>query len=177
MNFIFKTRLLNLISIITLILMSMNCGYHLTGTGSFLPPHIKTISVPMFKNNTGRYQLDQKLTQAVVNELIARGRFKVLSETQKADGILLGEITSFTVNPISFTEETRADRYSITIIAKVTFKDLIKKKTIFTNPHYIFRDEYEITGGGDFFSEETQAIERISEKFARSVVSTILEGF
>lgn len=131
----------------------------------------------MFKNKTTRYQLDQKLTQAVINELIARGRFEVLSGEQKADALLLGEIISFKVNPISFTEQTRADRYSITIVAKVTFKDLIRKKVIFTNPNFIFRDEYELQGGTDFFSEETEAIERISEKFARSVVSTILEGF
>ena len=174
---IFKSKIIYLLVLLVLSFLLLNCGYQLTGTGSFLPPYIKTVSVPMFKNNTGRYQLEQKITQAVVNELVARGRFKVSNEMQKADGVLLGEITSFSVNPISFTQEARADRYSITIVAKVTFKDLVKKKTIFTNPHYVFRDEYELTGEGDFFSEETQAIERISEKFARSVISAILEGF
>ncbi len=172
-----KFKLGIIILILSFLLILINCGYRLSGTGSFLPPYIKTISVPMFKNNTGRYQLDQKFTQAVINELIARGRFKILSETGKADAILLGEINSFAVNPISFTEEGRADRYSITIVAKVTFKDLIKKKVLFMNSHYVFRDEYEITSGGDFYSEETLAIERISEKFARSVVSLIVEGF
>jgi|Deesub1362B_J571_1020462.scaffolds.fasta_scaffold01990_6 outer membrane lipopolysaccharide assembly protein LptE/RlpB len=172
-----KFKLIVIFLLILSFLQLINCGYRLSGTGSFLPPYITTISVPMFKNNTGRYQLDQKLTQAVINELIARGRFKISSEIRKADAILIGEINSFTVNPISFTEEGRADRYSITIIAKVTFKDLVKKKTLFTNSHYVFRDEYEITTGGDFYSEETQAIERISEKFARSVVSLIVEGF
>ncbi|MCP2519202.1 LPS assembly lipoprotein LptE [SCandidatus Aminicenantes bacterium Aminicenantia_JdfR_composite] len=175
MNFRFKPFLI--LTIILCLIHSINCGYKLSGTGSFLPPHIKTISVPMFKNNTQRYQLDEKFTQAVINELVARGRFKISSAQEKADAILLGEINSFTVNPISFTEEGRADRYSITIVAKVVFKDLVRKKVLFMNSHYVFRDEYEITGQGDFYSEETVAIERISEKFARSVVSLIVEGF
>ena len=53
------------------------CGYRLRGTGSSLPPRIRTMSVPMFKNQTTRFELDVKLTRAVINELVARSRITI----------------------------------------------------------------------------------------------------
>ena len=33
-------------------LLTLQCGYHLRGTGSSLPPHIKVLNVPMFANRS-----------------------------------------------------------------------------------------------------------------------------
>ena len=34
---------------------------------------MKMIRVPLFENRTTRFELDLKLTQAVINELVSRG--------------------------------------------------------------------------------------------------------
>lgn len=65
----------------------VNCGYHLRGTGSFLPSHVKKVSIPMFKNMTTRFELDIKLTQGVIDELVARGKVEVVSGGEKADAV------------------------------------------------------------------------------------------
>ena len=39
-----------------MVLAFIQCGYSLRGTGSFLPPSIKKISIPLFKNLTTRFQ-------------------------------------------------------------------------------------------------------------------------
>lgn len=131
----------------------------------------------MFKNLTTRFDLDVKLTQSVISELIARGKVEVASESSGSDALLLGEITAFNVNAIAFSEQNRADRFTITVVAKIVFRDLTNKKILFSNPNYVYQEEYEVPAGTSFETSESQAIEKVAEKFARSLVSTLLEGF
>jgi len=153
------------------------CGYHLRGTGTFLPPHIKTLYVPMFKNETTRFQLDLKLTQAVVNEFVARSKVEVSTDEGKSDAVLLGDIVTFNVSPIALSSQGGADRYNITVVARVVLRDKVKNRIIFANPSFLYIQEYEVSEGTDFESMETEAIDQIAEKFARSLVMTMLEGF
>jgi len=155
----------------------VGCGYQLRGTGSSLPPNIKKVDVPMFKNLTTRFDLDVKLTQSVISELVARGKVEVTSESGSADALLVGELTAFNVNPIGFSEQNTADRYTITIVAKIVLRDLVNRKILFSNPSYVYQEEYEVPSGTSFETWESQAIDKVAEKFARSLVSTLLEGF
>jgi outer membrane lipopolysaccharide assembly protein LptE/RlpB len=163
------------LAILSLSLVS--CGYQLRGTGSNLPPNIKRVEIPMFKNMTTRFELDLKLTQGVIDELVARGKFQITSDSKNADAILIGEILSFTVNPIAFSNQTSADRYNIIIVTKITLRDLSNQKVIFSNPNFVYMEEYGVPAGTSYETWETQAITQVAEKFARSLVSTLLEGF
>jgi hypothetical protein len=131
----------------------------------------------MFKNMTTRFELDVKLTQSVIDELVARGKVEVTGDTEGADAILAGEISAFNVNPIAFSDQNTADRYNITIVAKIVLRDVANQKVIFSNPSYVYQDEYEVPQGTSFETWETQALSKVAEKFARSLVSTLLEGF
>ena len=162
---------------IVLALSAGRCGYRLRGTGNFLPPHIKTINIPVFKNLTTRYELDVKLTRAVIEEMTARSRVRLASDAEQADAVLEGEIVSYSATPIAFTGEGRPDRYSIRVTAKVVLVDKVNSRTVFSNPSYSYIQEYEVPEGTDFESEETAAIDQVAERFARSLVTTILEGF
>jgi outer membrane lipopolysaccharide assembly protein LptE/RlpB len=153
------------------------CGYRLRGTGSSLPPGIRTVSVPVFRNLTTRYELDVKLTRAVIDELVARGQVSVAADPAAADAVLEGEITGFTANPIGFTGAGQADRYTLTVTAKVTLKERATAKALFTNPAFIYQQEYGVPPGSSFESVQTEAIDKIAGKFARSLVVSILEGF
>jgi len=153
------------------------CGYHLRGTGGFLPAHIKTVSVPMFKNLTTRFELDLKLTQSVINELVARGRIEVAADVDRADAVLSGEILTFTVQPMAFSGQATADRYNIVVVARIVLRDRVEKRVLFSNPSYQYIEEYEVPQGSDFESMETEALNKVAEKFARSLVIAILEGF
>jgi len=153
------------------------CGYHLRGTGSSLPPHIQKVNIPMFKNSTTRFQLDLKLTQAVIDEIVARGKVEITAETNNSDAVLIGEIASFTARPLTFTQEATADRYNIIVVAKIVLRDLVNRKVIFSNNYFVYTEEYEVPEGTDFESVETEAIDKIAGQFARSLVIQILEGF
>lgn len=155
----------------------IQCGYHLRGTGSSLPPHIKVLSIPMFSNRTTRFELDLKLTQGVIDEMVARGKVEITDDAGSADAVLIGEILRFQANPIGFGEDATADRYNISIVAKVVLRDVVQKKVIYSNPSFHYQGEYEVPQGTDFESVETEAVDEIVVKFARSLVVAILEGF
>ncbi|HSP07050.1 MAG TPA: LptE family protein [Acidobacteriota bacterium] len=154
------------------------CGYHLAGTGTSLPEHIKTVGVPIFQNNTQGYQVEQKITSAINTLLIQRGKYKVIPEEQGADAVLKGTIISVSLVPVTFTSGGQANKYNVIITAKVTFTDNIDKKILFTNPGFTFRGQYDIDQSQiAFFDRQSQAVDDIAKDFAESVVSAILEGF
>lgn len=159
------------------------CGYSLAGRGSFLPAYIRRIAVPMFTNTTTIFDVERRITERVRSEFISRGRYTVTEEQAGADAVLTGEISAITLAPAAFTAEQQASRYVLTLVAKVEFRDLKAGKTLWQNPSLQFREEYEITTGqtaGDvtaFFGQNTNALERLANEFARSVVSSILEAF
>jgi hypothetical protein len=131
----------------------------------------------MFANRTTRFELDLKLTQGVIDEMVARGKVEITDDANTADAVLIGEILRFHANPIGFGEDATADRYNISIVAKVVLRDVVQKKVIFSNPHFVYQGEYEVPEATDFESVETEAIDEMAVKFARSLVVAILEGF
>jgi hypothetical protein len=135
------------------------------------------MSIPVFKNLTTRYQLDLKLTRAVINEMVARGKVAIAADPERADAVLEGEIVSFSATPVGFSSQAVADHYTITVGAKIVLKDRVSQKVLFSNPAFIYVEQYEVPAGRDFESVETEAIDRVAEKFARSLVVNILEGF
>ena len=164
-------------------LLFSSCGYSLAGHGSFLPVYVKTIGVPTFANRTVIFNLETMLTQKVRSEFIGRGKFQVLPEATGVDALLAGEVVAVTIQPASFTPNQLASRYAITMVAKIELRDLRENKVLWENPSVTFRQEYDATGGravidpAAFFQQDTNALERLSTEFARTIVSAILEAF
>jgi len=160
-----------------------SCGYSLAGRGSFLPVYVKTIGVPTFANHTPVFNLETMLTQKVRSEFIGRGKFQILPEATGVDALLVGEIVAVNIQPASFTPNQLASRYAITMVAKIELRDLRENKVLWENPSVTFRQEYDATGGravidpAAFFQQDTNALERLSTEFARTIVSAILEAF
>ena len=160
-------------------IFSLSCGYSLVGTSSFLPPTVKTIQVPAFANRTTRIELEQRVTQAVANEMVSRGRLRLVTEAKEADIILRGSIEFFGITPVSFNEQGRATQYQVSVTAKIQLVDhKAEDKVIWKNDQYFFTENYSInTESLDAFDQETRAIEEIAQRFAQSVVTNLLEGF
>lgn len=182
-NFNGKKQLL-ILAILLMAALLYNCGYKLSGFGKQIPDHIRTIAIPDFDNKTTRFQADQYLTFAVKEEFIKRSRLKLVESADRADSVLEGEIKKFSVKPLSYSHDvndTSANLYKITISVGVRFVDLRTNDIIFEDNSISFSDTYDIAGGqeidDDFFSQETDALLKIAEEFAASVVSTILENF
>jgi hypothetical protein len=101
----------------------------------------------------------------------------VAADNAQADAVLLGTVSTFYARPIALSGSGAADRYNITVVAKIVLRDKVKNRIIFANPSFMYIGEYEVGEGSDFESVETEAIDQVAEKFARSLVMTMLEGF
>ncbi len=155
------------------------CGYALVGHNVSLDPKIRTVEVPAFVNRTTRVGLEQLVTQSVADEMVARGRLKLVSSANEADAILRGSIDSFGIFPIAFNQQGRATQYQISITAKIELLDhRSEDKVLWKNDQYRFAENYQVNlESTDAFDQETRAIAEIAERFAETLVTNLLEGF
>src|SRR6266852_4522018 len=169
-------------SCLLLVLLLNGCGYALLGTGgasNFLPPSVKSIEVPAFVNKTTRVELEQRVTQAVADEFVSRGRLRLVTGPQNADVILRGSIDSFGIFPIAVNAQARATQYQISITAKIELLDHRNEdKILWKNDQYRFSENYDVdVTTGETFDQETRAINAIAVRFAQSLVANLFEGF
>ena len=144
-------------------------------TKNQLPSRIKTVAVPAFQNNALRYKVESRFTEAVVNELIHRGRgLRVQGEREGADAVIEGVIKSFSYGGVLLDDKGRARIFEVTIEAAVTVRDQISNRVLYDNQNFVFRGEYEFANDPrTFFNEEDPAVQRMARSFAESIVSTL----
>lgn len=162
-----------------MLLFSTACGYHTAGHAIALPANVQTIAIPAFINRTQTYKIEQRLTSAVVREMVTRTHYHVLNElSDSADATLRGTVISTSTSPLTYDSQTgRASSALVVVTAKVTLTDR-QGKVLYENPSYLFREEYQVSRElSSFFEEDSPALERLSREFARTLVSNVLEGF
>src|SRR6266849_1590364 len=166
------------LALIALIALT-NCGYALVGHNNSLDPKIRTVEVPAFVNRTTRVGLEQLVTQSVADEMVARGRLKLVSSPNDADAILRGSIDSFGIFPIALNPQGRATQYQTSITAKIELVDHRNEdKVLWKNDQYRFAENYQVNlESTDAFDQETRAIAEIAQRFAETLVTNLLEGF
>lgn len=147
-------------------------------TKNQLPSRIKTVAVPAFQNNALRYKIGSRFTEAVINELIHRGRgLRVQGDREGADAVIEGIIKSFTYSGVLLDDQGRARIFEVTIVAGVTVRDQTENRVLYDNQNFVFRGEYEFANDPrNFFSEEDPAVQRMARSFAESVVSTLINA-
>lgn len=166
-------------TLLLLVAAQAGCGYRMAGQASRLPANVKVIAVLPFKNETTWMRLEQKLTRAVMEEFIHRTRYQITNEPAGADAVLSGTVLSATTAPVIFDPTTgRASAVQVTVAVSVELQDTETKKTMYANPNYVFREQYEISGDlGSFFEERSTALDRLARDFGATLVSAVLENF
>ena len=166
-------------SALLVLLFAPACGYHTAGHVTQLPEGVKTIAVPAFRNETSTYRIEQMLTSSVVREFTTRTHYRILSNaSEDADAVLRGTVLSTSASPLAYDTPTgRAASVLVVVSLKVTLSDR-QGKILYQNPAYLFREQYEVSQDlASFFEEDSPAFRRLSQDFARTLVSNILEGF
>ncbi len=176
-----RRRLARRMAVGLLLILASGCGYHLAGRSSgasFLPAGARTLGIPTFANRTDRPEIEQRITEALVDEFLRRSRLQAVPSPKGADVLLEGEIASFKTDPVTFTESGRFDRVEVTITARVRLVQTSPEKVIWSQNHFVFREQYDVPETPlTEFDREIVAIEQIARGFARSITTSILEGF
>ena len=167
-----------LILLLAAIHLSTGCGYHLAGKNRFLPPDIRRIAVVVFENETRRAEIEQRVTEKLLDEFIKRGPYQTQPQREGADAVLEGAVTGYSSSPVTLSPEGKADRIEIVVQARVRLTDTRTGKILWSQEHFIFRGQYASKAeSSSLFDREIVAIDQVASDFAATVVTSLLEGF
>jgi Lipopolysaccharide-assembly len=166
-----------LLTIIVSLMLDV-CGYKQAGKGKSLPANIKTIAVPTFQNSSLKYRVEQRFTQATIDEILKRARaLRVTNDPEQADAVLTGDIRNFRASGTLLDERGRTRVWEVRIVISVIVRDRRTHKILYQNPRVQFEGEYELSDDPQsFFNEENPAVDRIAKDFAQTLISAIMEG-
>lgn len=166
------------LGLLALLLVMAGCGYHTAGHTNLLPQDLRTIAIPAFVNQTQTYKIEQMLTGAVVQEFATRTKYHIASNPGNSDAVLRGTVLSTSTTPLTYDSATgRAASVLVIVSMSVTLTDK-QGRTLYQNPSYVFREQYQVSQElSSFFEEDSPAFQRLSREFARTLVSNILEAF
>lgn len=160
--------------IIILIFQLSGCSYSFTGAS--VPPHLKTIAIPLVMDRSGSAEpnLSNDFTNDLIQKFIDDNNLEVTDKTN-ADALLECTITSIKDTPevvaSTQTQSEKATERRITINVKVVYKDLIKKQTILNKDF----SNYSTYDASDFVEARgaaiSETINNITEDILLAVVS------
>jgi len=151
------------------------CGYRLAnknlGAGEG-----RTIAVPTFANKTTTYRIEQRVTEAVRQELIRRTRFKVVPQAT-GDLVMAGEVLNYAAVPVIFNQQGRGSAYTMLVDMSVRLTDTKTGKVVFQNDRWTFREVFELSqSSAEFVPEDTAALDRLARRFASSLVASAMHS-
>lgn len=161
------------------LLLLGGCGYHRLDGAVHLPGNTRTLAIPSFRNNTQSYRTEEAFTEAVIWEFTDRTSYRIAAgKDPAADATLLGTITGYRIVPLTYDSTTgQTSSYLVTITASLKLVDA-QGKTIWQNPNYRFRQQYEqIQDLASFIQEDSAATRRLAADFASAAVADILESY
>jgi len=168
-------------SISVLLALTFGCSLFSGGCYSFsgasVPPHLKTIAIPLVDDQSGFGQpnLREEVTAALTREFIDDNTLEI-AERRLADSILEGAIVSVLDVPLVLAQGEQGEKVGlqrVTVAVKMTYEDLKLKKTVwektFTNT-----GEYDPAGG---FSAREDALKEAIRKITEDVLLDTVSGW
>lgn len=134
--------------------------------------------MPAFLNQTQTYRIEAVLTEAVVREFNTRTKYRIVSDPSDADAVLRGAVTGTQLAPLTYDSNTgRASTALVTVNMKVVLTAK-NGRVLYENSNYVYREQYQISRElSSFFEEQGPAVRRLSQDFARTLVSNVLEMY
>jgi hypothetical protein len=160
--------------VLLVLVLGGGCGYSLRGN---LPGHIKTVSVPVFKNRTSEPGVENFLTSAVVEAFSTNGRLKVVG-TGQADSLLEGEVTGYQVQSIAFDPRATVQQYRLVVTLNLRFRDLKRDQVLFEQQNLQERSDFRTLGVvSQTISREETALRAAATDIARAIVALAIDRF
>jgi Lipopolysaccharide-assembly len=159
-----------------LLLLILPVVLQLTGcysfTGASVPPHLKTIAIPLFddQSGSGKPGLRELLTNKLLDKFRQDNSLSI-ADKANADALLEGTITSVLDQPQVLVMGETVTKSRVTISVKVIFQDLKLKKKMWEKQFSQWAD-YALGGGSTEFDASISAInEKLSEDILLEAVA------
>jgi outer membrane lipopolysaccharide assembly protein LptE/RlpB len=152
------------------------CGYHLARPGENLAPNIKTIAIPVMRNDTTEVGLEALLSDELRRRFSESGWLKLV-DVEDADAVLVGVVKKFKTSPISFSTGDYAVEYRASLIVGIRLVDR-RGFTLWEDPNIVKMREYR--SAVDIFASEQnkqEAIRWLAREVSGDVHNRIFDGF
>lgn len=150
------------------------CGYSLKGN---LPSHLKTVSVPLFKNRSPEAGAESKITAAVINAFTSSGKLRVVP-LDEADSVLDGEITNYQVQSLTYDSKLNLRSYRLTVTMNVRFRDLRRSEMLWQQDGVVEDVSFDVAGQvSDTISREEGAVKQAALEIGRKLVNHAVDRF
>ena len=152
------------------------CGYHLMGTGSTLPKHLKTIFIPVFTNSSSQPEIHRQLTSAIINSFVTDGRVKVVQKTQ-ADMVLTGDLFYYELKTVSFNSNNFAAGHIVKLAVNVEVTDKTNNKPYLKQT---LRAEWNYKATSDIVGTESARLAALEQAYlvlGNRLVSLLINQF
>lgn len=148
------------------------CVYSFTGAS--VPKHIKSISISpaIDRSGSGVSNLSELFTNKLTQKFIDDNTLRVANKAN-ADASLDCTITSLTDAPSVVAAGENVTTRRITITVQATYRDLVKRKTIFDKSFSNYGD-YPATGG---INERQTAIETAIDRITDDILLDTVSGW
>lgn len=125
------------------------CGtYSFTGTA--LPPHVETIAIPIFTDQTrsGIPNLSETVTELLIDRFVNQTRLRLGASEAESDTILSGSVTGYRNQPsaVSGNEQATVNRVNITVSAR--YFDRVKNVEMVSERTFTSFAEYDPVADG-----------------------------
>ncbi len=160
--------------VIFLLLLNFEaCNYSFTGAS--VPSHIKSIAVPFFqdRSGSGESELSVLFTKQTIQKFVDDNTLQV-TDRVNADAVLEGTVISLSDAPAVVSGGENVTSRRITITVKVTYRDLVRKRTIFEKN---FSDYGDYPVGGDITTVRLQAIETAVDKITEDILLGVVSNW
>ncbi len=114
-----KRKLTKIISL-NLFFLIFGCSYY-SMAGS-IPINIKNVSIPLFENQTVEFELSEKLTSKIVQEISSQNIIKITNDVN-SDSIINGVVNSVSDGPYSFNDNEQVSEYRFSLSVRVSWID------------------------------------------------------
>ena len=104
-----------------------SCGFY-SMAGS-IPPHIKSIAIPLMDNQTAEFGLAEDITDGILDEFNEAGILRV-SDENSAHSILRGTIKKVSEGPYTYSKQESVSEYRYKIDVKIDWYDVSQEKNL-----------------------------------------------
>jgi hypothetical protein len=159
-------------SLLLAIILLTSCAYSFRGSN--LPPHIKTIGIPNFENETLEPGLSQEVTAGVIDRFIKDGRLKLAPE-DKANARIEARIIKYENKVYNYSTDQSPRDYIVVLTVAVTMRDQVKNRDLWKDDNMTRTATYVPDATGDNAANEEAARKNAIESLAGDVVTRTME--
>jgi lipopolysaccharide assembly LptE-like protein len=140
-----------------------------------LPGRIKTLEIPTVGNRTLEPALAEQVTKGLTDRFISDNTLKVVQKN--ADAVLEGEVTGYQDRVFGFNTSQQANEYIVILTVKLTLRDRIKNKEIWSSDSVVGRSSYFVGGPPGGVNSEPDARALAIKQVVDFAISKTVEGW